>query len=96
MPTWKCSGGTTFDGRSVVGTDELAEDLRIDVALLTYCGRVCVQILAPQSENLDLENPSIIDVWIRGKAARRGQTVQCDTKVEPLVVHQGSDPDVIY
>lgn len=95
---WTASGGTTFDlkTKTVAGVDELAEDLRGDAATVQAGAHVAVYIRAPDSVSLDLNAPSVVDLWVRSKAARRGQTVTCDEHVEPIVSALPGEPGRIY
>jgi hypothetical protein len=102
---WTFSGGTTLEVENghaqVHGDDDLSTWLQADLAMLKHAP-IAVQILPPVSENLDLRDPRLVDVWARGVAARHEQTVTTDAqldKLPPLVdprALEEHDPTKIY
>ena len=100
MTNWTLSDGTEIAlGGDITGDSDVADVLRDRVDCVREGGRYPVQISAPPSpaRDLDLDDPLLVDAWIRDVARWKGVELVSGPEVEHPPAEGGTGlPGLVY
>lgn len=83
---WVFSDGTVYTDGKVRGTSQLADAIRFDVARVNAGSGVPVRAEACPIEprDLDLDDPQLVNKWLRAHAVRADVTITSAPELEPI------------